>query len=897
MSGPEIKMETSVLRVGESARERAGFDPQIDLVSESALTGESFEDASEALDKVETIQKYRQEVEKYALPSFYKVFEEVTHLNRSSMPTEQKETHMRALVEMAEDRISRFSPRVADLYLSLLVHLKGEEREPKFEVNRNYLTELIEAGDIQVMCSADDPWEMKLNRIKTRFDDYLLGIRSFDKREGAVLDDDVREWRRQELIKAPTQPPSRKKQSKPGVDPMERGKEGERAPAIWFIKPAWGGYYREQSFSVWDEEQKVWTEEDAVYSEIERVQPCGNKDFTKGPIDITLHASVFVNQWVVLPMPYTHGFHKLKVKDHEYRTQKALDQNGDFAFYVEGDASETVEIDVELAPTKKRFVSKPEKVIVPKMPCVLSQETESELKKISESKRGNIARASAIKRHVLKRIKYLAPKDQAEASRFNDAYRTHPNGFAGAVDELKEADCDVANTYFAALCAKLKIPVRHCVGHSVKGKDKNGASAINSGTGHGWSEVWDEINKEWIRMDATPSGDPNLEDDNKSEDSSAPGDYGANEAVVPDDEKLEELRAKLAERKKQLSYTKEERYLSEKGSVELSEARQIVKEINEAERSRMPSGELVVDALAMVFNAIVESRKTTASIYDGPVRRREGGERIANIIRHKIGIMTGDTDPMSREKTDVEEAEEKMLGGFDLFMIGDKSGSMQSTIDSEALWQIQRRAEYLIFSALYKFERKLEVAGLQAQDALSVRTQSISFRGNGSNDIDLDKPLSGFFGAIDKVKMWHSLTNQGGGNGDTAALSYIYEQIKTEIEDNKKRGFKENRLRIVIACSDGGPDDPASVQMLAEKLGELDAVVVGMGLTETAQAVPIIFDTPHSRGDIAYDINDLPALVAKHVVMEAVRLFPQKALDTAMSTLQNFIDKYKKKSR
>jgi hypothetical protein len=27
---------------------------------------------------------------------------------------------------------------------------------------------------------------------------------------------------------------------------------------------------------------------------------------------------------------------------------------------------------------------------------------------------------------------------------------------------LKKADCDVENTYFAALCARLNIPVRHC---------------------------------------------------------------------------------------------------------------------------------------------------------------------------------------------------------------------------------------------------------------------------------------------------------------------------------------------------------------------------------------------------------------------------------------------------
>ena len=33
-------------------------------------------------------------------------------------------------------------------------------------------------------------------------------------------------------------------------------------------------------------------------------------------------------------------------------------------------------------------------------------------------------------------------------------------------------------------------------------------------------------------------------------------------------------------------------------------------------------------------------------------------------------------------------------------MIGDKSGSMRSTVEGERLWETQRRAEYLIFFPL-----------------------------------------------------------------------------------------------------------------------------------------------------------------------------------------------------
>ena len=141
-------------------------------------------------------------------------------------------------------------------------------------------------------------------------------------------------------------------------------------------------------------------------------------------------------------------------------------------------------------------------------------------------------------------------------------------------------------------------------------------------------------------------------------------------------------------------------------------------------------------------------------------------------------------DPF-RELPTEEVHEEKDIGGLDMYLIGDKSGSMSSTFEGEQLWQMQRRAAYLIFSSMYRFERNLERAGLQKDHALSVRTQGISFRGGG--EIDVDKPLSSDFTAIDKVRMWKSLSNQGAGNGDAEALGSVYAQIKAELEEQQRK--------------------------------------------------------------------------------------------------------------
>ena len=853
---------------------------------EAALLGESFEDASMALEQVEAFMDVRKQLHARKFPTFYQVFEDVDVVNHSPLSDVEKDEEVTRLLDAAEGRSGVFSPRVADLYLAVLSELHGRAYEPKFEENQWKLADLRASGDLDILTSATQPWEVKLNRLDTRLEGYLAGRRALDRREGNLMDDDTKRVRQEKLKGAPKNPPGRRNESKPGMDEMERLKEGERAPALWSIFPAYGGYYREQSLSVWDASRNTWVEPSYEYAEVQLVPKCEKEDPKKGLLNLNVRSQIVANQWVNVPMPYTHGVSEIECSGQYFLRQ---DQNGDVVIMVQGEG--VVEVSIVLSPVPEKAYGPTDrtKVKVPEMPARFSEGTMREIESIRSTKKSLIAKARALASFTRRNLTY------SNDSSFNAIYDSDPKGYFGAIDERRKADCDVANTYFAALCAELKIPVRHCVGHSVKGKDEAGTSQINSGTGHAWSEVWDNATSRWTRVDATPPGDPNLEEEQqKGPNSKVPGDYGEQEAQSITDEQLEALRKKLAERKEQLSYTKEERELSKATGVELKEARQIVKEITVAEDTRLPNGKRVVDVLSRLFNAIVEARKVAVEVYDGPVRKIEGGEGIEEIVRHKIGTAFGDSDPASREKIDVDEAEEPSIGGFDLYMIGDKSGSMSSTVDGEALWIMQRRAEYLIFSSLHRFERALERAGIPSGESLSVRTQGISFRGSADDEIDLDKPLSGKFLPEDKVRLWHSLGNQGSGNGDVAALNYVYGQIEKERAQDETIGKAQNRLRLIVACSDGGPDDPTKVQEYAEALGKLGAVVVGVGLTDTARAVPEIYNTPHSRGDIVKDINDLPAVVAKHLVAEAIRLFPARAKESAKAVIEGVIAEFQR---
>jgi hypothetical protein len=297
---------------------------------------------------------------------------------------------------------------------------------------------------------------------------YLSGSRALDKREGQEMDDDLRQWRAQELAKAPTQPPERRNESRPGVDPMERLKEGERAPAIWSIYPAVNGYFREQSFSRWDSGENQWVEDEYTYEPVAMIPLSDNTDPEKGPIDFAMTTNVTTNKWISLAIPPTHGLHTINAGDHSYKVLQ--DQNGDCVLFVDGDGLTAVEVQISLAPyPDKKFIAKnPGQVRAPDMPAKFSDETNAKLAETFKKKRGNVARASALQVYAMSHIQYLAPKDRAEAEHYNTLYRTSPKGFPGAVDEVRKSDCDTVATYWSGLCAKLDIPTRHVVGQAYR---------------------------------------------------------------------------------------------------------------------------------------------------------------------------------------------------------------------------------------------------------------------------------------------------------------------------------------------------------------------------------------------------------------------------------------------
>jgi len=857
----------------QSEQGKAGIPPiNLDQILKGnwpeRLNTDNFEDAQASLLELRALRQWRSDSQRYALTPFYKLLETAASVKGTSIPKSDQSAVLSDLVDRLMPVTQTLSPRLRDMYCALISELDGSSYTPQFEMTTEQLVRLKESGDLATLLDPNIPWAIKQNRMETRVLGDLRGRRALDRREREIQGE------------IPEPPASDEhKSTMDEIKYLEELKEGEIPDAHCIISPAYGGYWRTQSLDTWNAEKNIWRQTRYDYHKVN--VPVVNK--IEGQHIIL--SDLTPNRWMRVSLSSDLDISGL-LPEKGRSLQIQQDQNGDYL--VLSNTSEPLTLTLKKIDGKRTPGGEPK---VQSMPCDLTDETKQKIEEIKQKRQGNLARARNLASYTMRHISYPKKSDfTADRQSFDALYANHPNGKIGGIDREKIADCDTAADYGAALCSQLNIPVRLVKGHMVKGKDKDGNARITSGTGHGWPEVWDNIENEWVRVDFTPPGDPNMEE-KQEKGESVPGDYGEQEALGPTDEELAKLESQLSELTERLSYTPAERELAEATGIDLKEARAIVKEIQKAESTRLKNGELVTDVLSQLFSRIVETRKTSKPDYTGPLRKKEGGEEIEDIVAHVVGVKSGEQDPISRQISQEKIHQAAAFGGFDVYFVGDKSGSMSQTVDGETKWKTQRQAQYLILSSLHRFSENLKRAETIMTDPLNVRTQAISFR--DSDEIDVDKPLSSQFTPADKVTLWKSLGNQGSGNGDIAALTQIYEQIKTEVAETEKQGKKDNRLRIIIACSDGYPDDERMVHQLASDLGKLNAVVVGVGLTETAAKVPIIFDTPHSRGDIARDINDLPAIVAKHVIMEAIRLFPDKSRESVESYVKSTLLKLK----
>lgn len=877
----------------------------IDSLYRNMLKSRDTEEVNKALETVKAIKEYRDSVGSGDFIGFTTLIENftllVTATQRRAINQEKKEE----VIERSISYAQHYSPRVAQVYLFLVKSfLKlpnafyGIE-DPKVI---SFLEEQQSAGNIHALFNPDASWSTKSHLFNTELKTKLAVFRYFDKEDRKEKDREKRKQRKKEIQEKDNTANPEQDRSKPGVDHMSRAKEGEKATPVWSISPPVYGLFRAQAYTQWDKENCDWFNQERQWSEPEFVE----LDSQATHVSMTCNAPT--NEWIPLPLAYKLEVASIEADHGDLITRQ--NEFGDIFFKVDSQEKNTINIKAicVVRASNKTYEHKGGTPSIPDLRGVpvgqreFSEETEEKLKEVDATGKRNMHKAKILMHYVFNRLKYLEPSSASEAESYNQRYRQHPSGFAAAVDEIQEADCDVANTYFAALCARLNIPVRHVVGDSVSGSQGN-ASMTHWGTGHAWTEVYNDITQRWELIDATPAGDPNLDEDNKN-DEAGDDPVAVDDKIMPPqimtDEELKKLVEKLEQRAEEVKYTAEDERISKLLGIDIKEAQAYNREIEEAKQARLESGMLLTEALKEIFGAITELRTNADPPPPMNVERSEGGKNLIDVVRALLEEFYGrKEDSRSYEATVEVESLKFDVSGFDVYFIGDLSGSMGAVDGStgQTRAELQRHAVYLILHALHEFQENLKAVVLAEGADLDIRTHVTTFgRAEGVVDIKtLDQELTDEV----SVGIWQHMKDGRMGNQDVEALSHVSQKIRKDHEKMLQSNPEQKRLRLVFACSDGGYlHDGDSMKQISARLHDEvpGAIVFALGLTKDARTVPAhMEDTSEPkkhRGQLIENIQDLPIVVGKYVVSEALKLLPSYESEDVETKIDEIIKEF-----
>ena len=795
-----------------------------------------------------------------------------------SFSEENKLSQRKIMVDKLVLQGRMLGANTGDFYNLLLSELSGVEYTPHNPFSKILLDDLKNTNSFKSLFLDDLNMETKLKLFKKEIIPLVDSLTIADRKSQPKK---KRKEGSPEKEKQQQAPQSKKDTSKPGMDEMEKGNEGELPPAIWTISPAYGGYFKECSFDSFNFETNTWARS---YSET------GFADYknTESSFNITIIAKLNRGESYPIPIPYGFAVDKYRYELIENIYYQSNERKGNY-FEVDTDNNYYINttsmkgssaiIQIPLTKTGVTLYQKPESL--PPMPNVkLSLEgiTKKVFEEIENSGQDDISKANSLARHTMMHLTY------SNDSSFNSIYNSDPKGYFNAIDYHRQADCDVANTYFALLCLNMGIRARHVVGHMVKGKDDSGNSRITSGTGHAWTEVYNPSTSEWVRIDATPAGEsPDEEEGTKDSSEPVPGDYGS--LAVPPSEKYKKKLEEALE--KSVTATSDELKVNEVDR--LTPAEIILNQMRVLDRVELANGERLIDVISSIWDILVDSTNKRKTKTSSGYSQKQGGEEIDDIVAFKIERKAGNQDPAVRLKeTSYLEIEDKFRD-IDLYFGLDKSGSMESIYNSKSLLEIQREVVYILISSVQSLQNKL----LKTKSDAQVRTSISSFGTKGYYTVDQDKEISNTLTEEEKTTLWKSLLESSGSNADKALIESILKSIKQDKESDPIK-FKE-KIKIAIFTSDGQPStsEIPYIKSAIKELNDLGVFVLGLGITQNATTVPDIYESAGAKGKLVLNLNSLIPIAATEIVGRIVDSFPSNTKKQIEQTLGNRLAKLK----
>lgn len=439
-------------------------------------------------------------------------------------------------------------------------------------------------------------------------------------------------------------------------------------------------------------------------------------------------------------------------------------------------------------------------------------------------------------------------------------YKADPALYFEKIWEHKKAKCDEANTLLVRVLTRAGFHARFIGGHSVRQKSEQGEAMLLESNRHAWSAAWDAQASEWIRLDATPAGDPNVDQEEQKEELGE-GDYGEQEVELMSDEELEKRLAEM-EQEDEERHEREDPLLAyaREAGCSLEEAQAVLQKI---ERLRKEHAEVLTDADKQ-WQTLVRKNKRERVVDRGPVLLSQMDEIDPDeLVAGVIEMRAGSRDPLIGMKNMTELKTEKWFGGYEVYVVADLSGSMSQTLNGVVKSESQRDMAFLLVDSCMQASVRARQAERSLKAPMSVKVSVAVF----GEQTEIVLPLTEDWTPAEQVRLYRALAvSAKGGTPDHVALNIIEGQItasmatedaeRTQNLRRRKHGWRTRRF--VIAIADGESDRPRDVRKVNDRLKEagvpVDLFLIG---PEEDTNTKRIAEKAYPYVSVVSDVHDL----------------------------------------
>ena len=394
------------------------------------------------------------------------------------------------------------------------------------------------------------------------------------------------------------------------------------------------------------------------------------------------------------------------------------------------------------------------------------------------------------------------------------------------------------------------------VGHSISSQTKGGSAILHGGTRHAWLEVKDpKWEDHWVRLDATPAGDPNVDEEQQEEDLQARS-RGVKDVPKELSDDLWRVKSDIDKEEQRV-----EESVRRDSRGEIFKAKRVEKEeevLQKIQTLRQRYGG-VLEECRRAWHAVVSknlAKQQEEQDYTGPVPPDIGDELDEDsIVAIPIAQRSRDPLPLAFRAPQRKVTFDTVSGGYELYIGADVSLSMKDKDFTSGLRKCdaQRDAVFLFVDSIMQNVAETKRAGL-LKDALPVRVCVATYAG----DTSIVLPLTEQWGIDEQVKLYDALETFRSGTRDDITLRN-FQKIMAEspsCDDSKMH-------RAILMFSDGGTQEQDSVRNEIAKMRIQGMVVAGFGITNEGRAMEAAY-APDGR--TIENVEQLPDAGIRYIV-------------------------------